>query len=117
MPYNAYFSAQDKARCVLWMAELGSADKDVARRKFYNENGRRITPDIKSIKRWYEQLVSTGNVVSQTKRGRKTIDDQTVENVSRLFEDTPQISIREAAQRLPLSKSSVHNIVWKKIKL
>ena len=95
MPYNANFSPQEKATCALWMAELGSPDK--ARRKFYRENGRKRAPHRSSVKRWYEQLKNTGFVVSQTKRGKKPTDQETVETVSKLFKDLPQISVRQTA--------------------
>ena len=115
MPYNANFSPQEKATCALWMAELGSPDK--ARRKFYRENGRKRAPHRSSVKRWYEQLKNTGFVVSQTKRGKKPTDQETVETVSKLFKDLPQISVRQAAQHLPLSKTTIHKLVRKEIKL
>jgi len=48
MACNANFGQQDKAKCTLWMAELGSPDK--ARRKFYRENGKKIAPHSSSVK-------------------------------------------------------------------
>ena len=109
------FTPKDKAQCALWMARFNSAHK--ARSQFYRENGKKFAPNASSIKRWYNTLISTGFVDSQIKVGRPPVADDIVQNVSRIFNDNPQTTIREATQQLPIGKSTVQRIVRKKLKL
>ena len=118
MTKNALFSPEDKAKCVLLMAEHGgSAAK--ARKLFYRQNGRKFAPKRTSIKRWYEQFKSTGFVTSLGKTGRKSLGPAIVEEVANLFAKEPSITIRQAVQRLelPVSRATVQRIIRKKLKL
>ena len=115
MPFRSDFSDKDKAQCVLWMAELGSAVK--ARRRFYNENGRYKQPSLNSIKQWHKKFIDSGSMKSPTKRGRKPVGPADVDEISELFSTNPKISIRSAARNLNLAKSVVQRVVRKQLKL
>ena len=54
---------------------------------------------------------------SDAKRGRKPVCDATVNAVNELFSYNLNTSVRQAAQSVPVSKSSVHKIVKNNLKL
>ncbi len=103
-----------KAQCVLWMHEMQSPT-EVRRRyriKYSINNGRDI-PNRKAILSWYAKFKETGHLSSNTKRGRKRVDNC----VQDIFRDDPGTSIRVASQQVPVSVGTVHNIVRKHLKL
>ena len=107
-----------KAQCVLWMHEMQSRT-EVRRRyriKYSINNGRDI-PSRKAILSWYAKFKETGHLSSNTKRGRKRVDNGVVKRLLDIFRDDPGTSIRVASQQVPVSVGTVHNIVRKHLKL
>ena len=105
-----------KAQCVLWMHETKSAT--LVRRKCRVEfKMKKGIPSRSTILSWYSNFLETGHIMSQVKKGRKEIDNDVVQTLSELFEESPKTPIRVAARSVPVCKSSVHNIVRKKLKL
>ena len=99
-----------KAQCVIWVHETGSPT--IVRRKFHTKYGRRsVALSRRVIRLWYEKFKETGHVQSNTKRGRKPVNDATVNALNELFTDHPETSVRQAAQHVPISKSSVQRVV------
>ena len=115
MPTNADFKPEEKSQCVIWYAE--TYDIRRVRCLYYHQYGRsRKSPSRQSIKRWYNSFLSTGYVRSPEKRGRKRIIEETVDAIRQHFEANPKLSIRKASRLLCISKSTVHDVVRKKLK-
>ena len=74
-------------------------------------------PSRRVILIWYKNFKETGHMRSDAKRGRKPVYDATVNAVNELFSYNPNTSVRQAAQSVPVSKSSVHRIVKNYLKL
>ena len=113
MPTNDHYSPTEKAQCVLLYAQFQQLDK--ARRVFYRQNGMKKAPSRKSIQRWHDQFQRTG-LLKSSKKGRKLTATVTVEAVRTLFETKPKTSLREAEKLFPICKSTVRNILKKRLK-
>ena len=110
------FNDKIKSQCVLWMHETGSPT--AVRRKFCTKYGRSsVAPSRKVIRIWYEKFIETGQLKSTTKRGRKPVKDASVNALNELFTEQPETSVRQAAQHVPISKSSVQRVIKKRLKL
>ena len=102
------FNDKIKSQCVLWMHETGSPT--AVRRKFCTKYG-------KVIRIWYEKCIETGQLKSTTKRGRKPVKDASVNALNELFTEQSETSVRQAAQHVPISKSSVQRVFKKTPKI
>ena len=104
---------QMKAQTVVWYVEFKSIIR-VQRefRRVFNQDA----PTDKSIKKWYETFLATGTVLKKHGGGRK-VSDETVEKVQAAYEQSPRKSLRRASRELEMSKSTVHRIVRKRLKL
>ena len=110
------FNDKIRAQCVLWMQDTGSPT--IVRRKFHKKYGKNSTPPSRRvILIWYKNFKETGHMQSDAKRGRKPVCDSTVNAVNELFSNNPNTSVRQAAQSVPVRKSSVHRIVKNNLKL
>jgi len=81
-------SDQMKAQCVLWMHETKSAT--LVRRKcrvIYKM--KKSIPSRGSILSWYNTFLETGHIMSQVKKGRKEIDNDVIQTLRDLFEESP----------------------------
>ena len=54
--------------------------------------------------------------MSQTKKGRKTVDPNVVQRLQQIFNEQPRTSIRVASQQVPVSVGTVHKIIRKQLK-
>ena len=110
------FNDKIKSQCVLWMHETGSPT--AVRRKFCTKYGRSsVAPTRKVIRIWYEKFIETGQLKGTTKRGRKPVNDAAVNALEELFKEQPETSVRQAAQNVPISKSSVQRVIKKTPKI
>ena len=80
------------------------------------KNGRDL-PTRKILQLWYSKFLETDQMSSNTKRGRKPVDNEVVERLKEIFRDDPGTSINLASQQVPISVGSVHKIVRKQLKL
>ncbi|PSN39297.1 hypothetical protein C0J52_18482, partial [Blattella germanica] len=105
----------EKAECVLWLAEFKSVKR--VQRRFQTDKGRN-TPARNSILHWHKQFRETGTVESQQGKAKKSrISDDDIERVRTAFARSPSKSIREAARQLQMPKSTVHDVVHKRLRL
>ena len=110
-------SDEAKAQCILWMHETQSPMKVMREfRLRYSKNNHWKVPSRTTIRRWYSNFLKTGHVMSQAKKGRKSVDQHIVERLERIFKEHPRISIRVAAQQVPVCIGTVHKIVRKQSK-
>jgi len=109
---------QMKAQCILWMNQYKSAV--VVRRKFRTKypNYRHNIPSRTVIRTWYSRFSETGRIDQGNEhRGRPPVRPQIVEAIDNIYKENPSTSIRQAAQQVPICKTSVHKVVRKNIKL
>lgn len=109
------FTTAEKAECVLWLAEFKSVKR--VQRRFQTDKGRN-PPARNSILHWHKQFRETGTVESQQGKAKKSrISDDDIERVRTAFARSPSKSIREAARQLQMPKSTVHDVVHKRLRL
>ncbi|PSN40851.1 hypothetical protein C0J52_19540 [Blattella germanica] len=87
------WTPQQKVKCVLWLAELKSVTRD--RRRFRLEF----------------------NVDPPTSKSILQINEETVDRVRTAFTRSPKKSIRRGSHQLQIPKSTVHDILHKRLKL
>lgn len=109
------WTPQQKVKCVLWLAELKSVTR--VRRRFrleFNVD----PPTSKSILQWDRTLKATGTLIPQTgKHSKNKINEETVDRVRTAFTRSPKKSIRRGSHQLQIPKSTVHDILHKRLKL
>lgn len=72
-------------------------------------------PDKNSIKRWHAQLMETGCLCKNKSTGRPR-SEETVDRVRQSFVRSPQKSVRKASRELALPKSTVWDVLNKRLK-
>lgn len=103
---------QQKAKCVLWFNESKSATQ-VQRtfRNVYHQD----PPTRQSIYRWMKQFKDTGSVAKKKSPGRPPTSVENVQRVKQAFERSPRQSVRRAARELQLPRSTVHDVLRKRL--
>ena len=110
---------QLKAQCVLWMHELKSPTA-VIRKLRYVKGMKSGLPSRSTIRFWYKNFQETGNFKgkSKNKKGpKKVVTEETVHTLSNLYKDNPRTPVRVAAREVPISKSTVHRVIRRRLKL
>ncbi|KAJ4443389.1 hypothetical protein ANN_05057 [Periplaneta americana] len=110
----AEFTAQQDVKCCYWLAELKFPI--AMQRRFRQENGANAL-ERHTIMKWYNQLLETGCVLRKKGSGKKAVSAAKVEDVRQTFQRSPRKSIRRASSELGIPKSTVHNIVHKRLRL
>ena len=89
------------------------------RRKFRSKYGIKSLPSETSIRRWYNTFKNSGYVLSNEKQQRKKAyqEDEVIDTLAQLYKDNPMTSIRNAAQHVPVGKTTVNKIVKKYLNL
>ena len=102
-----------KAECILWLNETGSPTKVI--RKYHSKYGRNANaPSRSQIRSWFNAFKDTGCVNSTLTGGRKLrVNNDVVDTLKDLYEGTPTLSLRHAAQHVTVSKSSVQRVLKK----
>lgn len=106
-------SVAEKAKIVKYVHESGSIVS--AQRKFRLEFNR-APPHRHSIRKWVTQFSETGDVKNKKSPGRPRITDQTVDNVRTAMLLSPHTSVRRLSLQLDIPRSTVHDILHKKLK-
>ncbi|GBN44129.1 hypothetical protein AVEN_1787-1 [Araneus ventricosus] len=78
---------------------------------------KRNPPASKSIKKWQKTFLETGSLQERSGGNRRLLSDARVEGVRQVFVRTPRKSIRKAASELSMSRSTIHNVLHRKLKL
>lgn len=105
-------TSQQKARCVMWFYETKSPK--VVQRRFLTHFGR-PTPDVKTIKKWYDKFNESGSVGDRPRPGRPKVNDNIIEEVRQAYERSPCKSVRKASSELDIPKSTMHKILRKRL--
>ena len=74
-------------------------------------------PTRATIKAWPKQFMETENVLHQKEAGRPSTSREDVERVSQAFWQSPTKSVRKAAGELNMPKTTVHDVLRKRLKL
>lgn len=73
-------------------------------------------PDKNSIKRWHTQLMETGCLCKGKSTGRPSHSEETVDRVRQSFLRSPMKSVRKASRELALPRSTVWDVLHKRLK-
>ncbi|GBL96485.1 hypothetical protein AVEN_229933-1 [Araneus ventricosus] len=107
-------SPQEQAQVVAWFNEFKSATQ--VQRKFrttYN----RSPPSRPTIYEWHERFMTTSIVLPKPKSCRPSRSFHDFKRIQETFRRSPRKSIRSAAQHLQIPRSTVHDVVHKKLRL
>ncbi|GBL91401.1 hypothetical protein AVEN_136912-1 [Araneus ventricosus] len=78
---------------------------------------KRNIPDAKSIKKWQKTFLGTGSVQKRSGSNRCSLYDARVEDVRQAFVQSPHMSIRRVASELSVPRSTIHNVLHRKLRL
>ena len=107
-------TAQEKVLCVSWFIETKS---DVQTRRNYRSKYGRDPPSRPSIRLWHKKFMETGTVFDARRSGRPRTFEVNIERVRQAFQRSPMKSIRTAATQLDLSRTTVHKVLHKNLRL
>ncbi|KDR22379.1 hypothetical protein L798_02470 [Zootermopsis nevadensis] len=106
-------TVQRKVQCVLWLAKFESVT--LVRREYrsvFNEE----PPHENNIRRWDKQLKETGSLLKQSRPGRPSVSNDTIEAVRASYLRSPKKSVRKCSVELGVSKTTVHNVLKKRLR-
>ena len=107
-------SPQEKAQAVLWFAEFKSVI--LTQRKFKKEFNKNA-PSRKLLYAWRDKFLATGSVLKKSGGARKVVSESRVEAIRATFARSPKKSVRIASRELAIPKSTVHDVLHKKLRL
>ena len=101
------FTPQEKARIV---AEYIRNESITRTQRWVRMQIRKQPPARNTIIQWHTRFLESANISHRGGNGRPRTSEQTVEQVRLMFQDQPQLSIREAASVLDISTATVYRI-------
>src|SRR5258705_10026104 len=108
------WTVQRKVQCVLWLAKFESATKvQRAYRRVFNE----APPHRNNINRWDKQFKDTGSLLDKPRSGRPSVSGESVEAIRESYRRSPTKSVRACARQLHLSKTTVHKVLKKRLRV
>ena len=105
---------QEKAQCVSWFIEKKS---DVQTQRNYRSKYGRDPPSRPSILLWHKKFMETGTVFDRRRSGRPRTSEENIERVRQAFQRSPMKCIPTAARQLELTRSTVHKVLHKNLRL
>jgi hypothetical protein len=105
---------QEKAQRVLWFAESKSV---VTVQRNFRRVYRKDAPTDKSIREWYQQFQETGSVVKGQSPGKPSTSKDDTERIQVVFQRSPKRFVRHVSRQLQIPKSTVHDVVDRRLKL
>lgn len=111
---DAMTTVQQKAQCVLWYAEFKSP---VLVQRNFRRTYRQDPPTDKTIVRWFNQFKETGSVDIKKSPGRPRTSEEDVERLRQSCVRSPKKSIARRSLELGMAKTTVQNILHKRLKL
>jgi hypothetical protein len=97
---------------VLWPAELQSFM--AVQRRFRPKYGRE-PPTRRSIRFWDDKLRTTGSLLRVTSPGKTRTSEDYVNRIRQAFQRSPRKSIRAASLQLQIPRSTVHDVLYKRL--
>lgn len=83
----------------------------------FQEKFQQDPPESSTMVKWKKKLKSTGSLNDRPKSGRKTTSIEKIEEIKSIFDNDNKMSVRKAASIVTLSKTTVHRIIRKELKL
>jgi hypothetical protein len=74
-------------------------------------------PTDKSIRKWYQQFQETSSVMKGHSPGRPSTSQNNTERIRVAFQRSPKRSVRHVSHQLQIPKSTVHEVVHRRLKL
>ena len=76
-----------------------------------------VAPDAKSIRLWFNKLLTTGSVLKQSGGARHSVTEEKVEEIWAGFQRSPSKSIHEASRQFDVPPTTVHRFLLKQLRL
>ena len=96
---NEIWRTQEKAQCVVWLAETKSVK--VMPRDYRPQYGKELLSK-QTIREWLEKFLEIGSVQLRPECGRPSVSDERVEQVCESFQRNPRKSLQHASRELNL---------------
>jgi hypothetical protein len=112
--HSVMASPREKAQCVLWYAESKSV---VSVQRNFRRVHRKDAPADKSVRKWYQQFQETGSVVKGHSPGRPNTSQDDTQRIRVAFQRSPKRSVLHVSRQLQIPKSTVHDVVHRRLKL
>ncbi|GFS66285.1 DUF4817 domain-containing protein [Trichonephila clavipes] len=103
-----------KAQCVAWFIETKS---DTQTQRNYRTTYEESPPSRSSIREWYHKFMTTGSVEHKKGYGHPRTSEESVERIRETFRRSPTKSVRQAAQELQMPRSTIHDVLHKRLRL
>lgn len=111
---NISYTNQQKAQCVIWMAE-GHGGTAI-QRKFFTKY-RIKAPSRRTINLWYQSYTDRGSHSHRGGNGRPTIGDDKQNQIEEMFQADPRRSLREVGAVVGVHHTTVWHFLRNKLKL
>jgi hypothetical protein len=108
------FTVQQKVQSCYWLAEFKFPV--TVQRKFRQEYGQDVS-EQHSIVAWHKQLLEKGSVLRKKGGGNWAVAPDGVEAIQEAFQRSPCKSICHASCELHIPRSTVHDVVHKRLQL
>jgi transposase len=105
-------TVQRKVHCVLRLAKFESVTQ--VRREYRRVFGEE-PPHENNIRHWDRQLKETGSLLDKQRSGRRSVNDESAENIRNSFTRSLKKSVRERARESGLSKPTIHRDLKKSL--
>lgn len=107
-------SPSERAFCVMWFFESKSVTQ--VQRNFRTKYGKH-PPSRNSIIAWKNKFLETGSVLDRHRSGRRSTSESDVDRIHQSFARSPRKSVRTASMELRIPRSTVHDVLHKKLRL
>ena len=88
-------SDAEKSQCVKWFIESKSIKE--TQRKYQRTYGKKC-PSKNSIRRWYDNVLTSGSVTDKKRSGRPVTSNETLMLIRDTLHESPTKSIRSASR-------------------
>ena len=107
-------TGEEKAYAVLEFHSLRSA---ITVQRHFRTKFHKEPPSANTIRRWYQQFLTTGCLCKGKSTGRPAVSEETVERVRMSFTRSPQKSTSRASRELNIPQQTVWKILRKRLKM
>ncbi|PSN33328.1 hypothetical protein C0J52_27522 [Blattella germanica] len=105
---------QQREQTVVWYAETKSV---IATQRNYRRVYGSDAPDAKTVKLWFNKLLTPGSVLKQSGGVRRSLTEEKVEEIRQGFQKKSSKSIRQVSRQFNVSTTTVLRVLHKRLRL
>ena len=89
----------------------------IATQRWYRSTYGPPAPSGDSIRRWHDHFLRYGTVADRQRSGRPRVSSEDVRKIEIAFNENPQLSTRNAERELGVPRSTIRDVLRKKLKM